>query len=57
MRGQPLVALSALVSAALLGTTVPAYAATETEHGSETQIDVNPNTQNPCTGDGRRPSR
>ena len=50
MRGQPLAALGALVSAAVLGTAVPAHAATETEHGSETQIDVNPNTQNPCTG-------
>ena len=50
MRRQPLIALGALVSAALLGTAVPTYAAAETEHGSETQIDVNPNTQNPCTG-------
>lgn len=50
MRRQPLVALSVLVLAGLLGTAIPAYAATETEHGAETQIDVNPNTQNPCTG-------
>jgi hypothetical protein len=36
--------------AALSSPGSPSYAATETEHGQETQVDVNPDTENPCTG-------
>jgi hypothetical protein len=45
---------AALVAVAAVGlataAAVPAYATAETEHGTEAQVDLNPNTENPCTG-------
>ena len=44
------VAFTGFVAAALTLTGTAAHAGAATEHGSEKQSDVNPNTQNPCTG-------
>lgn len=43
-------ALTALAVAGLSAIAPAAQAATVTQHGSETQVDVNPHTENPCTG-------
>lgn len=44
-----IVTMAAVVGLASVSTP-PAYAAAETEHGKQTQVDVNPDTQDPCTG-------